>query len=146
MTFSKRYYSLIIPVATLLLFSCSWRNKKKEIESAMKTYDHLIQKMDPDSIAMIYTADGDLGEIAHGRDSIRKFLSGFKNVKVLSVSSSSDKIEIKEDTAVQSGRFNQIALVNHTDTMKPAGTYVAKWIWIKDEGWKIKTMTTKPDQ
>jgi hypothetical protein len=39
-----------------------------------------------------------------------------------------------------------VALINNKDTMKPKGTYVAKWIRIKEEGWKIKSMNTKPDQ
>jgi ketosteroid isomerase-like protein len=139
----KKYLFLVIPV---FLFSCTSRDRKHEIELAIKTYDHLIQKMDADSISMMYAKDGDLGEIAHGRDSIRKFLSGFINVKVLSVSSTSGKIEINRDTAVQSGRFNQVALVNNKDTMKPKGSYIARWIWINNEGWKIKSMITKPDQ
>ena len=143
MTTVKRY-GLFVIIATLIL-SCHERDKKLEIESALKTYDHLIWTMNADSIALLYTVDGQLGEIARGRDSIRRFLSTFTNVKVLSVHSTSEKIVINKDTAIQSGRFNQTALINNKDTARPKGTYEAIWVWTKGEGWKIKRMTTTPD-
>lgn len=49
----------------------------------MKHYDDLIMNVHADSIAMLYTEDGDPGGIAHDRDSIRNFLPGFKNTQVL---------------------------------------------------------------
>jgi ketosteroid isomerase-like protein len=144
MILSKRHLAYFV-LFVLLIASCWRRHESGEIESALKGYDRLIQKMDADSIALLYTTDGDLGGIAQGRDSIRKFLSGFKNVRVLSVSSTSEKIELNADTAIQLGRFNQVALVNGTDTLRPKGTFTAKWIWTKEEGWKIRSMNTKPD-
>ena len=56
-------------------------------ETAMKYYDNLILKLDADSISMLYKPGGNLGDIAIGCDSIKKFLSSFKNVRVLSQSS-----------------------------------------------------------
>jgi ketosteroid isomerase-like protein len=142
----KNYYLFIIAGLLLLLSSCNSQDKKQEIELALKTYDRLILKMDADSIAMMYTADGSLGDMAHGRDSIRKFLSTFTNVKVLSASSTSDKIDLKKDTAVQTGRYSQQAMIDNADIKNPKGSYIATWIWVKGEGWKIKHMITKPDQ
>ncbi|MER3465366.1 MAG: hypothetical protein C4329_14080 [Chitinophagaceae bacterium] len=37
-----------------------------------------LQKTDADSIAYMFTPDGELGNVAKGRDSIRHFLSSFK--------------------------------------------------------------------
>jgi len=141
--FLKPIYLFLVCV--VVFYSCQNQAKKKEIKQALATYDRLIKKMDADSIALMYTTDGDLGIIAHGRDSIKRFLSTFTNVRVLSASSSSENIEIKEDTAMQSGRYDQVALVNNSDTVHPTGSYEAKWIWIKNEGWKIKRMTTISD-
>jgi len=39
---------------------------------------HYLQKTDADSIAYMFTPDGELGNVAKGRDSIRHFLSSFK--------------------------------------------------------------------
>jgi hypothetical protein len=44
------------------------------MEQAMQKYDRYILKMDVDSIALLYTPDGELGKMARGRDSIRRFL------------------------------------------------------------------------
>ena len=113
-----------------------------EVEAAMGHYDSLIKKTDADSIAWIYTADGWLGGIAHGRDSIRRFLLTFKNVRVLEVGSTSKNITFTDDTARQAGGYTQTALINGKDTVHVRGTYEAEWVWSEQEGWKIRRMTT----
>ncbi|MDP4265692.1 MAG: nuclear transport factor 2 family protein [Bacteroidota bacterium] len=141
-----KYYSFMMAATILISISCRGQHNNSEIESALKTYDRLIKKMDADSIAMLYAPDGDLGNTAHGRDSIRKFLSSFKNVSVLYVASVPGTIKISQDTAMQTGRYKQIALVNNKDTLNLGGTFIARWIWIKAEGWRIKRMETNPDK
>ena len=148
---SSKFNYLFFIAALLLLFSCKGnktgnKDRKAAVEAALKTYDSLILKMNFNAIAMMYTPDGELVEMAHGRDSIRKFLSGFSNVKVLAASSSSDAVEITADTAVQRGRYYQEALVDNADVIKPTGSYVATWVWTKKGGWKIRRMVTIPDQ
>ncbi len=110
----------------------------------MKLYDHLIQKMDMDSIALLYTVDGDLGEMAHGRDSIRKFLASFRNIQVLSQTSTTASIEIYGDSSIQKGTYQQAALISGKDTIKVKGEFTAHWLWVPGEGgWHIKHMATK---
>ena len=144
--FLKPTFLLFLLNCLVVFYSCHHRDKRQEVERALANYDRLIKKMDADSISLMYTANGELGDIARGRDSIRKFLSTFTNVEVLSVSSSSEKIDLEKDTIIQSGRYNQLALINHRDTVRPTGTYVARWIWQENEGWKIQRMTTTPDK
>jgi ketosteroid isomerase-like protein len=133
----------------MLLFipSCiSYVHRQQEVQDAMQHYDALIQKMDADSIASLYTTDGDLGGIAYGRDSIRRFLASFKNVRILEVNSSTDSMVMTGDTAFQSGHYKQSGVINEKDTFHVTGSYHAQWVWIKEEkGWRIKQMTTKPD-
>lgn len=142
-----RFSIFLCSVCTLLICPSSNGQKhiKQEIENAMLRYDRLIQKMDADSIALLYAPDGDLGEMAHGRDSIRKFLLTFTNVKVLSTSSTSDSIVFNSDTAIQTGKYTQVALIQVKDTARLKGSYTAKWIWLPEQGWRIKKMNTKPD-
>jgi len=68
-----KYYSFLIIV--LLLSACV--DRKTEIESAMRQYDHLTFRMNGDSLADTYTTNGVLGGKGMGkyisRDSIRKF-------------------------------------------------------------------------
>ncbi|HVV03939.1 MAG TPA: nuclear transport factor 2 family protein [Puia sp.] len=131
----------------LFLTACvSYVHRQQEVQDAMQHYDRLVQKMDADSIALLYTADGDLGGIAHGRDSIRRFLSSFKNVSLLRVASSTDSLAMTGDTAFQSGHYEQSGLMNGKDTFFATGIYHAKWIWIKGEGgWHIRKMTTRAE-
>jgi len=140
-------------ILSLLIFSCligfisckTSSHSKDAIESAMQHYDHLILQQNADSIAMIYTSDGDLGGIAKGRDSIRNFLSSFKNVAVISQASKTTQIDIKGDTAIQKGTYAQADVVNGKDTMRVKGEYTAKWEWDGNK-WLVKSMATKPLQ
>ena len=141
-------FMLLFLTACVMLAACiSYVHRQQEVQDAMQHYDHLIQQMDADSIALLYTADGDLGGIAQGRDSIRRFLSSFKNVKVLEVTSTTDSLAMTGDTAFQSGHYKQSGVINEKDTFHVSGSYHAQWVWIKKEGgWRIKRMTTQPDQ
>lgn len=110
----------------------------------MHQYDHFIQKMDADSIALMFTPDGDLGDVAHGRTWIKRYLHGFANLKVVSQQSTSDSIQIKGDSAIQKGTYRQVTIIAPEDTVKLKGDFVAKWIWNKHTGWLLKSINTKP--
>jgi hypothetical protein len=132
-------------IMLFFLASCGGQtHKPQEVVTAMQQYDRLIKKMDADSIALLYTADGDLGTMAHGRDSIRRFLASFKNVQVLEVSSSTDSLTLHDDSAFQSGQYKQSGILNGKDTFHVKGSYHTHWIWVDGEGWRIKKMTTQP--
>jgi hypothetical protein len=132
-------------ISILVCISCNHKHKESDIISALKTYDRLIKKVDADSIALLYAPEGDLGNMAHGRDSIRKFLSLFKNISVLYVASIPDTTRISGDTAFQTGHYKQIAVENNKDTFNLKGTFEVRWIWIKGEGWRIQKMNTHSD-
>lgn len=136
---------LIILSIASLLFSCNAsKHNEKGVQSAMNQYDHYIQRMDINSLAMLFTPDGDLGNVAHGRDSIRKFLSKFKNFKVLSQSSTSESININHDSSVQKGIYYQTTIIPVNDTVKVKGEYTATWVWLSKRGWRLKRMVTNP--
>ena len=128
-----------------MVSACNYINhSKRGVELAMKEYDHLIKEMNADSIALLYTTDGDMGNMAHGRDSIRNFLATFKNFYVLSQESTSSSIEICGDSSVQKGTYKQVVIVPPKDTVTVNGEYTANWVWVAGEGWHIKHMATKP--
>ncbi len=126
-------------------FSCNKKYRNKEtVQAAMRYYDHLILKTNADSIALLYTPDGELGNIAIGRDSIRNYLNRFRNFKVIYQSTTTDSITIKDDTAISNGIYRQKVIVPSGDTVSVKGEYDAKWIWLKDGGWHIRKMETHP--
>lgn len=128
----------------LTITSCHPDHSRSEIELSMKQYDHYIKNLDADSIALMFTPDGDLGTIAHGRDSIRKFLSTFKNVSVLATASTTGSIVLNGDSSTQTGTYWQLDLINARDTVKVKGLFTAKWKWTKESGWRLKKMETTP--
>ena len=129
---------------TCFITGCGTSHKESEVEAAMKRYDDLIVRMDADSLALLFEPDGELGEMAKGRDSIRRFLQSFTNVKVLSNLSTSESVELNADSAVQKGHYSQIAVINNRDTLKPTGAYTGHWHWSPDQGWLIRKMETNP--
>jgi hypothetical protein len=112
------------------------------VERAMQRYDSLLVRMNTDSIALLFTADGDLGTVAHGRDSIRKFLARFAAFKVLYQASTTDSIALDHDTAVQTGHYHQRTVIPVNDTVAVKGAYTARWIFFSDSGWLLKKMET----
>ena len=136
----------ISSILAIVVMLCSCKERKhdqSEIESAMKYYDHLVLKLDADSISRLYTEDGNLGDVAIGRDAIKDFLSSFNDVKVLSQVSTTTSIVITADTAIQKGEYVQSDLIGGKETVQVTGEYTTRWQWTKDEGWRIKKMYTK---
>ena len=117
-------------------------HSKSGVESAMQKYDHYILNLDADSISLLFTPDGSLGDMATGRDSIKRFLSSFKNVKVLSQSSTTKNIETIKDTAIQTGTYTQSDVVSGKDTVDVKGEFTARWQWMNND-WYIKKMITR---
>ncbi len=135
--------NIIFCAAIIFIASCTGNHNKKGVELAMNQYDRLIQKMDADSISLLYAPEGDLGDVAHGRDSIRRFLSSFKNFKVLVQSSVTNLLQVKGDSAFQKGTYRQVVVTPANDTFRLKGEYTANWIWLSS-GWHIRRMSTKP--
>ncbi len=133
----------IFSLFAFLAISCQ-RNPhtKAEIETAMRHYDSLILHTNATALADCYTLDGMLGDAAKGRDSIRRFLEKYQSIKVLEQSSVSDSIFLNADTAIQKGRYRQADRLPGGDTVHVKGSYTAKWVWNKQEGWRIKQMNT----
>jgi len=135
----------LIPIVFILIVSCnSSRHNNKGVQSAMNQYDHYIQTMDVDSIALLFTQNGDLGAMAHGRDSIRNFLDKFKSFKVLSQTSTTDSIKSTRDSTIQKGIYHQTVIVPVNDTVTVKGEYTATWVWLPNKGWHLKKMETNP--
>jgi SnoaL-like domain len=133
---------------TITLFSAcrSKEHNAESVEQAMQKYNRYILRMDVDSIAFLYTPDGELGKMARGRDSIRRFLENFKKYKVLSQVSKTNLINIHRDTALQSGLYTQKVIVPVNDTVTVKGLFSTKWIWMDSTGWHIQRMETTPSK
>lgn len=110
----------------------------------MNQYDHYIQTTDVDSIALLFTPDGDLGKMAHGRDSIRKFLDKFKSIKVLSQTSTTESINNIRDSSIQKGRYHQTAIVPVNDPVTVKGNILPPLGWLPKADYHLEKMETTP--
>ncbi len=141
-----RFMSILGLTITLFSACRSKEHNAESVEQAMQKYNRYILKMDVDSIALLYTPDGELGKMARGRDSIRRFLENFKKYKVLSQVSKTNLININRDTALQSGLYTQKVIVPVNDTVTVKGLFSTKWIWMDSTGWHIQRMETTPSK
>jgi hypothetical protein len=136
-------YGFISVLCTLTSFlSCAQNKTEAGVEQAMKNYDRFILEMNTDSIALLYSPEGELGKMAKGRDSIRNFLNRFRDFKVLSQKSETNKISIEKDSAIQTGSYRQMVIVPSKDTVTVKGSFTARWIWSGARGWQIQRMET----
>ena len=143
----KKFCRLLFLPAFVCLFSCySQHRGSSGVEAAMKKYDALILQLDAAGIAHMFTEHGRLGNMATGQDSIRKFLSAFKGISVLTQSSVTDSIILKDNKAVQQGHFRQSDIISGKDTVLVKGTFTAHWIWAGKNGWRLESMETLPLQ
>jgi hypothetical protein len=136
-------YSFFFSLLLLVLTACHRTHEPAELEAAIQRYNHLLQTMDADSMSRLFTPDGNLGDMARGRDSIRKFLASFTNVKVLSSTLTTDSILLKGDSATQTGTYQQSDIIDGKDTVHAKGSYTAKWQWNEPEGWLLSSMRTR---
>ncbi len=144
-TFKPRGPGIWCLFTGLLWMACQSRgHDPRGVRAAMEEYDRLILHMNVDSIAMLYAPEGELGDIARGRDSIRHFLARFRNIRVLSQASGSDTVLIGGDTAWQLGTYHQRDILPSGDSVSVHGTFKARWVWIYPGGWHIRRMDTKP--
>jgi hypothetical protein len=138
---TKLHFGLVVLAC---LTSCQNPPARPDLRAAMEEYDRLIRKTDADSIALLYAVDGDLGSMAHGRDSIRKFLYKFKDFKVLEQESTIDSVRTTPDTGFLAGSYHQKVIIPGHDTVSVKGMFSSTWILVPEYGWQIKKMETRP--
>ena len=91
----------------------------RAVVAAMEHYTALIRAVASDSIATMYTEDGDDGKVV-----------------VDSASTVSDDVEVFGTTAFQWGSFSQVAGVQDQPPGKFSGRYVARWRRTPEGQWK----------
>ncbi|HTG84049.1 MAG TPA: DUF4440 domain-containing protein, partial [Gemmatimonadales bacterium] len=121
----------------------------RAVAAAMEHYTALIRAVASDSIAAMYTEDGELLEAGmaplRGPKEIREFLAQFDGkVVVDSASTVSDDVEVFGTTAYQWGSFSQVARVQDQPPGKFSGRYVARWRRTPEGQWKLTRLLMQP--
>ena len=121
---------------------------RREIDAAMVRYDSLIRRTAADSIAAMYTPDGEmLGTnmaTVKGSDTIARFLAQFAGVRVDTQQMRSEAVSIADTEATQWGTWRQAATPPGQAMVHVQGRFVAQWIRGCDGNWRLRRLLTQP--
>lgn len=132
-------------LCTVLIAAChKKKHTNEEVEQALNNYDSLIVTQNAAAIAQAFTPDGKFADMATGREAIKQLLSKVNKFKVIEQSSVSNTLQIRGDSALQTGTYFQRNVNANKDTVKAMGTFTCKWKWIDGEGWKIAHIVGRP--
>lgn len=126
----------------------SQAERGRDLDAAINHYGRLVKAMASDSIAALYTDDGELGgegqPTISGPDSIRAFLHRFDEYHVLAATMMVDSSRLAGDTGIQHGRYTQRVRLPAGDTVEVSGRFTAEWVIGSSGKWRIRRMGTSP--
>ena len=143
----------LILFALLILSGCGTTargqaERSRDLDAAISHYGRLVKAMASDSIAALYTDDGELAGLGQpaitGQDSIRAFLHGFDDYRVLAATMVVDSSRLAGDTGIQHGRYTQRVRLPAGDTVEVSGRFTAEWVIGPAGTWRIRRMGTAP--
>ena len=137
---------LLVPVAQPAAAQDAARSA---VLQAMAHYTRLIQLVNSDSVAAVYTADAELLEPGmaplRGREAIRSFLAPFDGQAVVdTVESGTDQLEVYGPVAYQWGTYHQVARLRGQAPAAFYGRYVAQWRLEGDGAWRLARLLMQP--
>lgn len=118
------------------------------IEAGSREYERLVRRMDHDSIAAMFVADGELANPGapplRGRDSIRARLRSFAGFHVEDDRMTSDSIRVVGDRAAQFGSYWQRVRIPGGQTVEVSGRYQFDWVRSPEGVWQLQRIATVP--
>ena len=121
---------------------------RRELDAALVRYDSLIRRTAGDSIAAMYTPDGEmLGTnmaTVKGSDTIARFLAQFVGVRVDTQQMHAEALTIADTEATQWGTWRQAATPPGQAMVHVQGRFVAQWIRGCDGNWRLRRLLTQP--
>lgn len=118
------------------------------LNAALAHYTELVRQMASDSIAALYTADGEVAGSGRapivGPPAIAAFLGSFSSYHVLADSMKVDSLSVRGDSGMQTGSFWQLVQLPSGDTVQAQGGFRATWVRDGHGGWRVRRMATVP--
>ncbi|MBX6365217.1 MAG: DUF4440 domain-containing protein [Gemmatimonadetes bacterium] len=113
-----------------------------EVSAAMGHYVALTRRVDSDSVAAMYTADGELLEPRmaplRGREAIRRFLAPFDARTVVDTAAfRTTSLDVYGDVAYQWGTYHQVARLDGGPPGTFDGRFAAQWRRDTDGRWRL---------
>jgi uncharacterized protein (TIGR02246 family) len=157
----RRFRATIVAVDLALLVGCASggsratpsahraSDERARIEAATQHYAAVLRGAPVDSVVAVYAEDGELvipgvGTL-HGRKTIRDFLAPLAaNVTVSSVEMQVDSIAVSGHSAVERGRYRQVAGPTGGPAQEFRGAFDATWTRGPDEQWRLARLVMRP--
>jgi len=145
----------VITIAALvLLAACASApprpvDERARIESETRHYAEVLRGAPVDSVVAVYAEDGELvipgvGTL-HGRKAIRDFLAPLAaTVTVASVEMQVDSVALSGNSAVERGRYRQVAGPTGGPTQEFRGAFDATWTRGSDTRWRLLRLVMQP--
>lgn len=119
-----------------------------QVDSALVRYDSLVRRTAGDSIAAMYTPEGEmLGTnmaTVSGPAAIGRFLSQFSGFHVDTQQMRAEALTIADTEATQWGTWRQAVTPPGQGMVHVQGRFVAQWIRGCDGNWRLRRLLTQP--
>jgi uncharacterized protein (TIGR02246 family) len=124
-------------------------DERARIEAATQHYAAVLRGAPVDSVVAVYAEDGELVlpgvATLHGRKTIRDFLAPLAaNVTVSSVEMHVDSIAVSGNSAVERGRYRQVAGPTGGAAQEFRGAFDATWTRGPDAQWRLARLVMRP--
>ena len=117
-----------------------------QINATLSRYRELIVRMEPATIALLFTEHGAIshGEQAPiiGRQAIQAFLASFAAYKIIKYELKAKSTLVENGVATQFGTYRQVVTIPAGQTVAVQGTFVAKWERQADSQWLMRCLHT----
>lgn len=140
---------LQIPAVTAVVVGCSTARPADDLaqlDAGLRHYADMVAAMSHDSIAGLFTADGELWHendpALVGPDAILKHLRSFRGFQVVANELRPESTWVQGDAGFQRGQFSQRVRVPARDTIQVAGTFLAEWRRQPGGQWRMRRMRT----
>lgn len=128
------------------VMACGPSANAGDLPKELAHYQSLLQRMEADSLAAYFTADGRAQAEGQpdvvGPAAIATHLKTFKDYRVLGDSMVVDSAQTAHVVGTQYGHYWQRVRVPKGDTVEVRGKFEAEWVWTKEGGWKLRRMAT----
>ncbi len=118
------------------------------VAAALERYAGLLRRQASDSIAGLFTDDGELVDARRppivGPGAIRAFLGSFSAYHVLADTMTAATLDVHGDSALQTGRYWQQVQLPVGDTVVAQGGFRILWLRDGHGGWRLRRMGTVP--
>lgn len=132
---------------------CSQRKPSLDVAAIavqLRRYEHFVLIMAHDSIAALFTPDGELhtpsASSPVGPTAIAAYLHSFDQFHVVADSMTADSTTARADSGRQVGSYWQRVVVPKGDTVEVRGRFEARWRRSPSGQWRLTWLGTTPNR